>query len=86
MATQGAISLRVQRYKPALSDHQAARGRKEETGELLPMTWGWDILTRSREGTRAFCRGRKVQVGAFEKGKRDICWFGVIEEGLLLRY
>lgn len=45
MTTQVAILGLVHRYKLelALSDRQAARRRREETGVLLAMTWGWNI-------------------------------------------
>ena len=43
MVTQAAISRRMQRFKPALRDRQAARGRRKEGGVMTPMTWGWNI-------------------------------------------
>ena len=41
VTTQVAISRRVHRYKLALRDRQATRGRRKEDGGLLPMAWGW---------------------------------------------
>ena len=47
--THVAISRGVPRYKLALRDSQAARGRREEEeGGLLPMAWGWNVDARSR--------------------------------------
>ena len=43
VTTQVAISCREQRYKLALRDRQAARGRREEGGVMMPMTGGWNI-------------------------------------------
>ena len=43
VTTQVAISRRVHRYQLALRDRQAARGRREEDGGLLPMAWGWHV-------------------------------------------
>ena len=43
VTTQVAISRRVHRYQLALRDRQAARRRRDETGVMLPMTWGWNI-------------------------------------------
>ena len=42
VTTQVAISRRAHRYNIALTDGQAAR-RREDTGVLMPMTWGWNI-------------------------------------------
>ena len=43
VTTQIAISRRVHRYKLALRDRQAARGRREEEEGLMPMAWGFHI-------------------------------------------
>ena len=43
VTTHVAISRRVHRYKLTLRDRQAARGRREEDGGLLPMVWGWHV-------------------------------------------
>ena len=43
VTTQVAISRRVHRYKLALRDRQAARGRKEEDGGLLSMAREWHV-------------------------------------------
>ena len=43
VTTQVAISRRLHRYKLALRDRQAARGRREEDGGLFPMAWGWHV-------------------------------------------
>ena len=40
VTSQVAISRRVHGYKLALRDRQAARGRREEEGGLMPMAWG----------------------------------------------
>ena len=40
VTTQVTISRRVTRYRLALRDHQAARGREEEPAGLRPMAWG----------------------------------------------
>ena len=42
VTAQVAISRRVHRYKMALRDRQAARGKEEEAGGLRPITRGWD--------------------------------------------
>ena len=39
VTTDDSISQRVHRYKLVLRRRQAARGRREETGVLLPMRW-----------------------------------------------
>ena len=38
---QVANSYPVHRYNLTVRDRQAARGRREEDGGLLPMAWGW---------------------------------------------
>ena len=43
VTSQVAISRRVHRYKLTLRDRQAARGRREEEGGLMPMAWGCHI-------------------------------------------
>ena len=43
VTSQVAISRRVYRYKLALRDRQATRGRREEEGGLMPMAWGCHI-------------------------------------------
>ena len=45
MITQVAILRRVIRYKLALRNRQAPRGREEEAGGLRPMIWGmrWNV-------------------------------------------
>ena len=43
VTTHVVISRRAHRYKLVLRNHRAARGRREETGALLPMTWGWNL-------------------------------------------
>ena len=43
VTTQVAILRRVHRYKLALRDRQAARGRKEEDGGLLSMAREWHV-------------------------------------------
>ena len=43
VTTHVAIWRRVNRYKLALRDRQAARGRKGEAGGLRPMIWGWNV-------------------------------------------
>lgn len=43
VTAQVAISRRVHRYKLAMRDRQAARGRREEAGGLCPMAWGRHI-------------------------------------------
>ena len=45
VTTPVAISRRVHRYKLALRDRRATRGRKKEEGGLLSMAWGWHIDT-----------------------------------------
>ena len=37
------ILMLMHRYKLALRDRQAVRGRREEEGGLLPMAWGWNV-------------------------------------------
>ena len=49
MTTQVTISRREHRYKLALRDRQVARGRREDTGILLPiLTWGWNVAEEYR--------------------------------------
>ena len=43
VTTQVAISRRVHRYKLALRNRQAVRGRREEGAIMMPMTWGWNV-------------------------------------------
>ena len=43
VTSQVAISRRVHRYKLALRDRQATRGRRIEDGGLMPMAWGCHI-------------------------------------------
>ena len=43
VTTQVVISRRMNRYKPALRDGQAARGTGEEAGGLQSTAWGWDF-------------------------------------------
>ena len=43
VTTQVAISRGAQRYKLALRDRQAAKGRREEGGVRVPVTWGRKI-------------------------------------------
>lgn len=43
VTSQVAISRRVHRYKLVLRNRQAARGRREEQGGLMPMAWGWHM-------------------------------------------
>ena len=43
VTTQVAISRRLHRYKLALRDRQAARGREGEAGGMRPITWGWNF-------------------------------------------
>ena len=43
VTTQVAISRRVNRYKLALRDRGPARGRREDTRVLTPMTWVWNV-------------------------------------------
>ena len=43
VTTQVVISRRVHRYRLALRDHQAARGRREEAGGLRPLAWGGNV-------------------------------------------
>ena len=43
MTTQVAISRRVHRYRLALRDRQAARGREEEAGGLRPLAWSGNV-------------------------------------------
>ena len=45
VTSEVAISRRVHRYKLALRDRRATRGRKKEEGGLLSMAWGWHIDT-----------------------------------------
>ena len=51
MSTQVAISRPVHRYKLALRDRQAGRGREEQAGGLRTTTWGWN----PDENTVDFC-------------------------------
>ena len=43
VATQVAISRRVNRYRLSLRDRQAARGREEEAEGLRPLAWGVNV-------------------------------------------
>lgn len=43
VATQVAISRRVQRYKLSLRGRQEIEGRTTRTGESAPMIWGWSL-------------------------------------------
>ena len=43
VTTQVTISRGAHRQKLARRDRQAARGTREDTGELMSMTWGWNI-------------------------------------------
>ena len=63
------------RYKLAPRDSQAAGGRNEQAGALLPMTWGWNVDEEYIQGKRGFARGGRCQEGPSRKGKRDLCWF-----------
>ena len=44
VTTQVAISRRLHRYRLALRDRQAARGREDEAGKLRPMAWGGMLM------------------------------------------
>ena len=44
VTTQVAISRRVHRYKLALRDRQAARGRRGDTAVLRRFTWTWNAV------------------------------------------
>ena len=67
LTTQVAISRQVQRYKLALRDRQAARGKREEGGVKMPMTWGWKTLTRNRIN-EGYPRGGGVR-SSLQEGK-----------------
>ena len=43
VTSQVAISCRVRRYKLALRDHRATRGRTEADRELMPMAWSCHV-------------------------------------------
>ena len=69
MTDQVAMSRREHRYKLAMRDHQAARGRGEDTGGVpMSMTWGWNVDKGS--GQRWFAKGeRGVRRETFKKIK-----------------